>query len=585
MLFRLVRPMMRKGSRNWYFVQRIPADVKARAAGLQLAIPLGPATHHLTIREGATDIRFSLRTPDPSEAKIREAAAAAYMEQVYTTLRQTKPVSLSHRQATALAGEIYRAWAGGEDRERVTAIEHIPGEGWRRVYGIQAGPNEWEAVLRRFDRPNTIGQHTGEGPITERKGFDLDAPGESQEPEPEELEQHLGPLVDRLLLAKGIGRVDATARPVVLFEFWRALRDALESRRRNAAGDYSPDPKAERFPEWQQPQRDQSVDHRRGKRAAVSLTGLVEQWWTEAKSSGRKPSTRQSYRNSMAAFVAFLKHDDAARVSPEDVIGFKDHRLASTHPRTGRRISAKTVKDSDLAGLKTVFGWAVTNRKLPSNPAAGITIKVGRKRKVRSLGFTQEEAEAILRAALTLKPGGAKPWTFAAKRWVPWLMAYSGARVGELAQLRKQDVRQSGTHWVITITPDAGTVKTDMAREIVIHPHLIELGFAEFVATAPAGHLFLRPGRNGDVLGPLQGVKNRLAEFGRSIVKDPHVSPSHGWRHRFETVGMEAEIDHRVLDAIQGHSPRSVAESYGEVTVKTMAEAMGRFPKYDVDRR
>ena len=38
-------------------------------------------------------------------------------------------------------------------------------------------------------------------------------------------------------------------------------------------------------------------------------------------------------------------------------------------------ISAKTVKDSDLSGLKTLFGWAVSNRKLTSNPVTGITIK------------------------------------------------------------------------------------------------------------------------------------------------------------------------------------------------------------------
>jgi hypothetical protein len=36
MLFRLVRPMRRNGSRNVYFVQRIPADLKQRAAGLKL---------------------------------------------------------------------------------------------------------------------------------------------------------------------------------------------------------------------------------------------------------------------------------------------------------------------------------------------------------------------------------------------------------------------------------------------------------------------------------------------------------------------------------------------------------------------
>ena len=117
----------------------------------------------------------------------------------------------------------------------------------------------------------------------------------------------------------------------------------------------------------------------------------------EAKATGRKPSTHESYRNTVAGLVAFLGHDDAKRVTPEDVVRFKDHRLASINPRTGKPISAKTVKDSDLSGLKTLFGWAVTNRKLTSNPVTGITIKLGKPQKLRGKGLTEEEAKAILR--------------------------------------------------------------------------------------------------------------------------------------------------------------------------------------------
>ena len=67
---------------------------------------------------------------------------------------------------------------------------------------------------------------------------------------------------------------------------------------------------------------------------------------------------------------------------------------------------------------KTVLGWAVVNGKLPS------------------------EATAILTAALNLERGNESPRTFAAKKWVPLLCAYTGARVGGLAQLRKEDVRR-----------------------------------------------------------------------------------------------------------------------------------------------
>ena len=315
---------------------------------------------------------------------------------------------------------------------------------------------------------------------------------------------------------------------------------------------------------------------------SVSLVGLVEDWWLEAKATGRKPSTYDSYRNTFANFRAFLGHDDAGRIGRQEVISFKDHRLSAPSRRTGKQVSAKTVKDTDLTALRVVFGWAETNGKIASNPASGVSIRLAKKAKLRSKGFTEGEAKAILSAAMKHRRGSEAPKTFAAKRWIPWLCAFTGARVGELAQLRKQDVFQRNGHWIIRITPEAGTVKTNEAREAVLHAQLIELGFPEFAAAAADGYLFLSPADDGSVRGPLQGLKNRLAEFSRKIVSDPNVAPNHGWRHRFKTIGMEAGIPTRVLDAIQGHAPRSVSDSYGDVTIKTIAVEIAKFPSFDL---
>jgi integrase len=542
--------MRRSGSSVPQFVQRIPADVRDRAVGLKLHVPIGEETISVAITPRMSAIRCSLRTRGPSDAKVRQAAAAAYLENVWRSLRQKEAIALTHKQATALAGRLYRAWASGEGRERTTAVVHTP-SGF--VVDAETAEEEeagFAAIVARFKA------------AAER----------------EELETALGPIIERVLRAEGIGAVDPASRSMLLTAFCKALVHAFELRQRNAAGDYSPDPNAERFPEWQGLGKARSQQGPQRTARSVSLTGLVDEWWRESQAAGLKRSTYESYRNTASAFVSFLKHDDARRVTPEDVIRFKDHRLASTH--RGKRISAKTVKDSDLAGLKTIFAWAVTNRRLPNNPAAGVTLKVGKRVRLRSKGFTDAEARAILKAALSYPGGkGEQPRTAAAKRWVPWLCAYTGARVGEVAQLRKQDLRREGRLWVLSITPEAGTVKTNEARDVVLHGHLVELGFPAFVQAAAPGHLFVKPDASGNVLGALRGLKNRLAEFSRSIVRDPNVAPNHGWRHRFKTIGMESGIDHRVLDAIQGQSARSVAETYGDVTVKTMAAAMNKVPR------
>ena len=48
-----------------------------------------------------------------------------------------------------------------------------------------------------------------------------------------------------------------------------------------------------------------------------------------------------------------------------------------------------------------------------------------------------------------------------------------------MVQLRKQDLRHVGELWVLRITPEAGTVKNNEAREVVLHPDLVAQGFVQ----------------------------------------------------------------------------------------------------------
>ncbi|MBS0232013.1 MAG: hypothetical protein JSR99_00835 [Proteobacteria bacterium] len=51
----------------------------------------------------------------------------------------------------------------------------------------------------------------------------------------------------------------------------------------------------------------------------------------------------------------------------------------------------------------------------------------------------------------------------AAKRWVPWLQAYFGTRVGEMDQLRTRDIRLHGGRWAMEVAPDAGRTANGFA--------------------------------------------------------------------------------------------------------------------------
>ncbi|CCV05877.1 hypothetical protein MESS2_1700004 [Mesorhizobium metallidurans STM 2683] len=96
MALRLVSPIKRKGSQNIQFVQRIPADLKGRAGGLKLAIPVGAETISFAISEKADALRVSYAS-DASVVKVRQGQVAAYVETVWRSLRGTAPIALTHR--------------------------------------------------------------------------------------------------------------------------------------------------------------------------------------------------------------------------------------------------------------------------------------------------------------------------------------------------------------------------------------------------------------------------------------------------------------------------------------------------------
>lgn len=64
---------------------------------------------------------------------------------------------------------------------------------------------------------------------------------------------------------------------------------------------------------------------------------------------------------------------------------------------------------------------------------------------------------------------------------------------------------------------------------------------------------------------------------------DPGVDPNHGWRHTFKMRALGAGIEERLRDAITGHRVASVGRRYETPTLKVLADAMSRFPRYHVE--
>jgi integrase len=365
----------------------------------------------------------------------------------------------------------------------------------------------------------------------------------------------------------------------------RAGYMANETLMRAADGDYSPHPDVKRFPEWRQVEPTLNIP----KRTLV----VAEHWDGYATESGLDASTIKSWKPMLTKLTDFLntgrkngdKTDNIAGLTAYQVIDWKNHLLASG-------LKPQTVREGYFAAARSFFSWAVNEQKAPSNPFAGIRIKVPKKLKVREPFFSDAEAGLILSESLRQSDDRASAEWKMAKRWIPWVMAYTGARVNEITQMRGVDLtlqRIEGEDvWVFRITPEAGdSNKTKEFREVPLHPHLVEQGFPEFVASQGDGHFFFNSARKRKADSKLpqsQKVGEKLANWVREIgVEDMNVDPNHGWRHRFNNQADLAGVHPEVRDGIAGHVPGTEGAKYGgNVPLPVKWTAIKMLRRYDV---
>lgn len=313
---------------------------------------------------------------------------------------------------------------------------------------------------------------------------------------------------------------------------------------------------------------------------SVSILALFEDYVSNAK---QKASSIKAYRVCINHLIAFLGHDDASKVTRADIVSWKDALLTEQGPDEKPLRGPRTVKDRFLVAAKGTFDWGVDQLKLAESPVR-VKIRVPEADQTRDdKGLSDDEAWIILSATMKAEDGTRSDLAARARRWVPWLCAYTGARVNEMTQLRGEDVFQRDGIWCVRITPEAGSVKNRKPRTIPLHPHLIEQGFLK-MAEGKVGPLFYDPSkhRGGSDGNPqYKKVGERLAKWVRELgVDDPEVQPNHGWRHRFQ-IKARGVIPAEILELITGHAPPNVARRhYPGADLKVIAGHIAKYPRY-----
>ncbi|WP_351121621.1 DUF3258 domain-containing protein [Shewanella sp. T24-MNA-CIBAN-0130] len=213
------------------------------------------------------------------------------------------------------------------------------------------------------------------------------------------------------------------------------------------------------------------------------------------------------------------------------------------------------VPEDDLASTKSVqhyykwlqgiFAYAKrdTNGYINASPCS-----IKREFKSRTRGvFDDAELQGFLKAA----DGEKQPW----RKWIVYLGIYTGARRGELVQLRKGDVKfdsASNRHYLlITDVHESQKLKTENAkRKIPLHMDLINAGFIKYVESCQE--------RVFEAINNREVVTAWFARQLHNLEIDStnelgHIRSFHSFRHTFISKLTNEGVQLTLLQQVVGH--------------------------------
>lgn len=231
-----------------------------------------------------------------------------------------------------------------------------------------------------------------------------------------------------------------------------------------------------------------------------------------------------------------------------------------------------------VQNLFAVLRWAEGEEWIAKAPIRGLSLP--RQKTVKRRGFTPSELQVLFNALAQFRER--EPSKF----WVPALALYSGARAGELCQLRRSDIRRDGEHAFLDFSVfDADTgerlddkrLKTEASARIVpVHAELVAAGFLDYVGGCDTDRIFPEL-----IRGKKENYSHNLSKwFGRfkkSVGFDQKSLVLHSFRHGFRDACRSAMIPEETALALGGWTTGKQASSYGDRAARELlARAMAK---------
>ncbi|AYO77466.1 hypothetical protein EBF16_11630 [Sphingobium yanoikuyae] len=523
---------------------------------------------HLKIVEGRSVIQFSLGTTDREEAKALVRHHAAKFDIKWGLAAPTV------RESDALDPSIH-AITVGYDR-MMAALEAD-----RRTWPDDDG-SYVDQLNKRQNDARKINRRIADGILSQWEA-----------------------MADRVIADKGF-TIQRGSQEYA--DFVRSLAhaslDALDTFNRKHGGELNAAPRTSVVQEAKAKAADKAAP-------GEGIMDLFERWAADALAKNEKrEDTINQDRKAIAQFVTFIGEGRSIRsITPLEVAEYRDtlrdlppkwmsnkqlknlpiREAAAKAREMGLPCTAFTSVNKALSTISPLFKFLAAQPKWAGlrNPCDGLFHQKV-KGKNRRPSFSTEHLNTILKSPLFTGflregkehlPGNqhADDW----RKWIPLVCLFSGARIGEIAQLRIGDVRQDHRMWFIRIRENEAEglqTKSRQDRPALLHAILEAMGFLSFHGRqleraggdlrAP---LFpeLQPNARGQISGePSRWWRDYLSNIGVKNGADGF--GAHSFRHTLaDRLRVEAELFDHNIALILGHSVPSTTGGYGAVAQGT----------------
>lgn len=239
---------------------------------------------------------------------------------------------------------------------------------------------------------------------------------------------------------------------------------------------------------------------------------------------------------------------------PNDLRGKPLAAVLKATEKTDYLTVTKTTVNLALDDVRHFFSWAIKqDYYIGKNPVDGIAYE-GTKQEHYDI-FTETDLTAIFQSSEFIEQRTGK---YPERYWLVLILALTGARREEPAQLRVDDVKHKEGVWFFDITDQEGK-NEHSKRRVPVHSRLLELGFLDYLAMRKKqGPLLFPPtpkmkGRTtpGDAVGKwLSRLRKTVGVRGRK--------PLHSFRHTFITRLVSAGVPEDMRKVLVGHAATDV---------------------------